>query len=101
MLNHIWLGLIVIAIAVALGRDISELSTNRFHNAEAVTMAVRPGDLNAIGPNHFAGKALLLRTTLASRYGQSEIAALKADTLSLPVDFVTSTASQSSATATI
>ena len=45
MLNHIWLGLIVIAIAVALGRDITELSTNRFQNDESVTVMVNPGAL--------------------------------------------------------
>jgi spore maturation protein SpmA len=101
MLNHIWLGLIVIAIAVALGRDITELSTNRFQNDESVTVMVNPGALAIAGPNHYSGKALLLRSTLASRYGRSEVASMKTDSLILPVDLVSASTGEGTATLTL
>ena len=36
MLNYVWLALIVIGILVALGSDMRDLSTNKFHNGEEI-----------------------------------------------------------------
>ncbi|MFI5252698.1 MAG: nucleoside recognition domain-containing protein [Bacteroidota bacterium] len=36
MLNYIWLSLIVIGIVVAIGTDISDLSSNKYHNGEQI-----------------------------------------------------------------
>ena len=95
MLNHIWLGLIAIAIVVALGRDITELSQDRFHNGESITLTGQPGDLAVTGPNHFSGKMILTKNAIKARYGASEAASMKSDTLKLPVDLVTSGSSMS------
>ncbi|MEO6939741.1 MAG: nucleoside recognition domain-containing protein [Candidatus Kapaibacterium sp.] len=90
MLNYIWLGLIVLAICVAVGRDVTELSEDRFQNGSALTLEARPGDIVIAGPNHFTGKVFLTRAALAKHYGASEIRDLKKDTLFFPVDILSS-----------
>jgi spore maturation protein A len=42
MLNYIWLALIVTGIGVALYGDIGDLSSNRYHNGEAVAVVITP-----------------------------------------------------------
>jgi len=40
MLNYIWLGLIVVGIVVAVGSDWNDLSTNKYHNGEELTVTL-------------------------------------------------------------
>ena len=40
MLNYIWLALIAIGILVAVGTDVNDLSTNRYHNGEETDVTV-------------------------------------------------------------
>ncbi|MFI5202377.1 MAG: hypothetical protein ACHQNE_08315, partial [Candidatus Kapaibacterium sp.] len=64
MLNYIWLGLIVIAIFVAVGRDVNEEATNRFRNNEEITLHVAPDATKVAGPNHYAGAAYITKVEL-------------------------------------
>jgi spore maturation protein SpmA len=99
MLNKIWLGLIVIAVVVALGRDITELANDRFRNNSPITLTAQKG-VTIAGPNHFAAKAIITKKSLTDLYGKHETDSLKLDTLAAPVDLVTTT-SKTSGTATI
>ncbi len=42
MLNYIWLGLVVAGILVAVGTDWHDLSVNKYHNGETLTMTIYP-----------------------------------------------------------
>jgi spore maturation protein SpmA len=84
MLNWIWLGLIVIAIAVATGRDVSEISSDRFRNGTAIPFAV-VSDKPA-SPEHYNADAIILRSFLQSFYDVSDVGLLGSDTLWLSVD---------------
>lgn len=69
MLNWIWLGLIVIAIAVAGGRDIAELSTNRFRNDQPITLH---GQLiNAPVPDKLSITGYITQSELSAHYGEA------------------------------
>jgi spore maturation protein SpmA len=84
MLNWIWLGLIVIAIAVATGRDISEISSDRFRNDSAIPLTIISDKPSS--PDHFSADAIILKSALQHFYDGSEISPLKTDTLHLSVD---------------
>ncbi len=99
MLNKIWLGLIVIAVVVALGRDITELANDRFRNDSPIMLTAEKG-LTIAGPNHYTAKAIITKRTLTDLYGKHETDSLKADTLLAPVDLVT-TSTKAIGTATI
>ncbi len=99
MLNKIWLGLIVIAVVVALGRDISELASDRFRNNSPIALTADKG-IAIAGPNHFTAKAIITKKSLSDLYGKRETDSLKTDTLLAPIDLVT-TSSKPSGTATI
>lgn len=101
MLNYIWLGLIVVAIFVAIGRDIDEESTNRFHNNQALTLETVPGSMKAAGPNHYTAMAFMTRAQIASFYGADDAKAMKSDTLAVAADIVQSQANKSQGTATL
>ncbi len=88
MLNYIWLGLIVIAILVATGRDIAEMSQDRFRNSQPLTMQVDPGSWQQTAPNKFTATAYTTRQNLTGFYGQKEAAKMKADTVRMPVSIV-------------
>ena len=88
MLNYIWLGLIGIAIVVALGRDISEESSNRFRNNEALTLHIEPGTMKAAGAREFTGTTYLTKAELAGFYGAKEAQSIKGDTVLFGVDLV-------------
>lgn len=88
MLNYIWLGLIVIAILVAAGRDIAEMSSDRFRNNRQLTMQVDPGSWQQTSPNKFSGTAYTTKQALASFYGTHEVKSLKADTVRVPVEVI-------------
>jgi spore maturation protein SpmA len=85
MLNWIWLGLIVIAIAVATGRDISELSQDRFRNDKALAFTVISS--KQISPDHYTGDAIILRSALNSFYDTNDVHGLHSDTLHLLIEY--------------
>jgi len=90
MLNYIWLGLIVVAIFVAIGRDVSEETGDRFRNNHPVALQIAPGSVKSAGPNHFAGTTYLTRSQLTAFYGVDEVKSVKGDTLSFASDLVQS-----------
>ncbi len=88
MLNYIWLGLIAIAIFVAVGRDVSEETSDRFRNNEPITLHTAPGAMKIAGPNHFAGTAFLTKSEIARFYGSDEAKSLKSDTVFFTADLL-------------
>jgi spore maturation protein A len=88
MLNYIWLGLIAIAIFVAVGRDISEESSNRFRNNETIPLQVLPGSMKIAGPNHYTGTAYLTKSEISHLYGASESKNVAGDTVLFTADLV-------------
>jgi spore maturation protein A len=101
MLNYIWLGLIAIAIFVAVGRDVSEESSNRFRNNEPIALHVAPGAMKIVGPNHYSGAAFLTKSEIARFYGADEASAIKGDTVFFAADLVQSQANAKSGAFTI
>ncbi len=101
MLNYIWLGLIVIAIFVAVGRDVNEEATNRFRNNEDVTLHVAPDALTVAGPNHYTGTAYLTQEDIARFYGASEAKTVTGDTVLFPTDIVLSQSNPNAGTLTL
>lgn len=101
MLNYIWLGLIVVAIFVAVGRDISEESSNRFRNNESVDLSVAPGAMKPVGPNHYSGAVFLTRAQIAQFYGTDEAKYVKGDTVSFTTDLLQSQSNASRGTLTL
>jgi len=101
MLNYIWLGLIVIAIFVAVGRDVSEETTDRFRNNEPITLHVAPGAMKIAGPNHFTGSVYITKSEIAQFYGADEARAIKGDTIFFAADFVQSQSNAKSGALTI
>lgn len=99
MLNYIWLFLIVVAIFVAVGRDVNEESSNRFRNNEPVTLHI--ASKTVAGPNHFTGAAYLTKSEIASFYGSTEAKSVSGDTVSFPYDFVASQTNAKSGTMTL
>ncbi len=90
MLNYIWLGLIAIAIVVAVGRDVSEETSDRFRNNEPIALHVAPGAMKIAGPNHFTGTAFLTKAEIARFYGADEAQPIKGDTVFFSADLVES-----------
>jgi spore maturation protein A len=82
MLNWIWLGLIVIAIVVAGGRDISELSSDRFRNDRP--FLIHAQSFEATGPDKFVAQAFTTKSEFATHYG--ETFKVYSDTLPLSVE---------------
>jgi spore maturation protein A len=101
MLNYIWLGLIAIAIFVALGRDISEESSNRFRNNETVPLQISAGGIKPAGPNHFTGISFLTRSQVARFYGADEAKTIKGDTVVFSTDIVQSQSNLRAGTLTL
>lgn len=88
MLNYIWLGLIVIAMLVAGGRDIAEMSNDRFRNDKALALQVDPGSWQQTAPNKFTASAYTTKQALTQFYGEKETAKMKSDTVRLPINIV-------------
>ena len=101
MLNYIWLGLIAIAIFVAVGRDISEESSDRFRNNEALPMQVLAGGMKPAGPNHFSGTSFLTKSQIAQFYGADEAKKIKGDTVTFAADLVQSQSNPRAGTLTL
>ena len=85
MLNKIWIGLILIAVVVAAGRDISELARNRFQNGRAIALTTTGATPSG---THVTGKAIITRSGIRAFYGAAESDSLKTDTMMFPFDFV-------------
>jgi spore maturation protein SpmA len=85
MLNWIWLGLIVIAVAVATGRDISELSQDRFRNEKAISFTVLSSKQTS--PDHYSSDVILLRSELKNFYDASDLSLLHSDTVHVTIDY--------------
>src|SRR3984885_15930129 len=81
MLNYIWLGLIVIAIFVAVGRDVSEETSDRFRNEQPVWLHVEAGTFKITDPNHYTGPTFLLKSEAAKFYGSDEMKNVIGDTI--------------------
>ena len=90
MLNYIWLSLIVIAIFVAVGRDVSEETSDRFRNNEPIALHVSPGAMKVAGPNHFSGTSYLTKSEIARFYDADEAKSMKGDTVFFSADVVQS-----------
>ena len=90
MLNYIWLGLIVIAILVATGRDIAEMSQDRFRNDRPIALTIDPGSWQQTSPNKFTASAYTTKQVLGSHYDPKEVTHLTADTVRFPVNIVAS-----------
>ncbi len=101
MLNYIWLALIAIAIFVAVGRDVSEESSNRFRNNEPIVLHTAPGAMKVAGPNHFSGTAFLTKSEIARFYGASEANSIKGDTVFFAADLLQSQSNAKSGALTI
>ena len=101
MLNYIWLGLIAIAIFVAVGRDVSEETSDRFRNNEPIALHVAPGAMKIAGPNHFSGTTFLTKSEIARFYGADEAKAINGDTVIFATDLLQSQTNAKSGALTI
>lgn len=86
MLNWIWMGLIAIAVFVATGRDIAELSNDRFRNGKELSF-------NVIGtkpssPGQELATLTISKDDLKRFYGDDEIRSITADTITLTAEIV-------------
>ncbi len=88
MLNWIWLGLIVIAIAVATGRDISELSQDRFRNGKGIPLQLTADILKETSPDHFTASVFITKRNLSGFYSPDELKELKRDTVFGTIDII-------------
>ena len=72
MLNYIWLSLIVLGIASALYIDLSDITSDKFHNDDPLTLTLEfpspvPGEVNAV----YEGVAVVSAKNYNSLYGTS------------------------------
>src|SRR5581483_5244611 len=101
MLNYIWLFLIVAAICVSVGRDVSEKTSGRFRNNEWVALHDAPGAMKVAGPNHFSGTSFLTKSEIARFYSADEAKAIKGDSVFFATDIVQSQADPRTGTLTL
>jgi len=80
------MGLIAIAVFVAVGRDIGELSNDRFRNGGQLTFTI--ADAKTTSPDHESLTVVTTKSELVRFYGEEEMKSVKADTLSLPIETV-------------
>ncbi len=88
MLNWIWLGLIVIAIAVATGRDISELSQDRFRNGKAIPFQLVQNGLKPTSPDHYTASVFTTKNNLLGFYSADELKDCKSDSILVSIDLI-------------
>jgi spore maturation protein SpmA len=72
LLNYIWLSLIVLGITCALYVDLSDITSDKFHNDDPLTLTLEfpspvPGDVNAV----YEGVAVVSAKNYNSLYGTS------------------------------
>ena len=101
MLNYIWLFLIASAICVAVGRDVSEETSDRFRNNQPLALSIAPGAMKQAGPNHFSGTVFLTKTQIAQFYGASEAKTMKGDTVAFAADLIQSQTNSNAGTLTL
>jgi spore maturation protein SpmA len=99
VLNYIWLFLIAVAIFVAVGRDVSEESSDRFRNNQP--MALHVSAMKLAGPNHFTGTIFILKSEAARFYGVSEVKNVTGDTIPFVSDLLQSQTSPRAGTLTL
>lgn len=83
------MGLIAIAVFVAVGRDIGELSNDRFRNGQQLAFAIV--DAKTTSPDHESLTIVTSKSELVGLYGEEEMKSVKADTLSLSLETVVKT----------
>lgn len=99
MLNYIWLFLIASAICVAVGRDVSEETSDRFRNNQPLVLHV--DSMKAAGPNHWVGSVHIPKSAIASFYGASEARSVTSDTITFAADYVKSGSTSDNGTLTL
>jgi spore maturation protein A len=80
MLNYIWLALITIGILVAVGTDISDLSSNKYHNGEEVAVTIillSPASGGFQTGMQYSCSVLISSAELNTRYGLAGISSIK------------------------
>lgn len=85
MLNWIWLGLVVIALAVATGRDVSELSSDRFRNGKAIPFSIVSAQ--SIDREHHTVDAYIASASLRSFYEADDTRSVKADSVNVHLEY--------------
>lgn len=88
MLNWIWLGLIVIALAVATGRDVSELSSDRFRNDKPIPLSIVSAQ--SIDRKQNTVDAFIPLSTLRSFYETGDAASVKTDSVRVLLEYKSS-----------
>ena len=86
MLNWIWFGLIVIAIAVATGRDISELTQDRFRNDQPIPFHISSTGVKLTSPDHYSASAFITRSDLARFYQAVDLIGFSGDSVLVSVE---------------
>ncbi len=81
MLNWIWAGLVVIAVAVAAGRDINEIATDRFRNDASLPCAVVT--TTKISPTETTINAVILTSYLRTFYHSDDVKNVTGDSVHL------------------
>jgi spore maturation protein A len=89
MLNWIWLGLIVIAIVVAGGRDIAEFSSDRFNNDKPLT--IHGQQIAATGPDKYVISGYITKSEFLRHYHAGETMIVDTLPVTFEVGNVTST----------
>jgi spore maturation protein A len=87
MLNYIWLSLIIIGIVVAVGTDIGDLSTNKYHNGEEISVTVTLAQAAQAGlqtGQHYPCTVLLTPSELNMRYGLTSSTLIKQNAELIP-----------------
>ncbi|HYM35161.1 MAG TPA: nucleoside recognition domain-containing protein [Steroidobacteraceae bacterium] len=91
MLNWIWVGLVVIALGVAIGRDVTELSNDRFRNGKAIPCSLVSG--RSIDQEHHTIDAFIRADALKTFYLADDTRSIKSDSLHIFFEYKTSGAS--------
>lgn len=71
MLNYIWLSLIVIGVGVAVWNDVHDLSANRYHNGQPVTVTIEYPDGTRPAPTSSPCTLIIAPADFNSAYGTS------------------------------
>lgn len=80
------MGLIAIALFVAAGRDIREISNDRFRNGQKLVFEVASSKITS--PEHETLSAFTTKSNLQSFYGKEEVQSLTSDTLQVSLESI-------------
>jgi spore maturation protein A len=87
MLNYIWLSLIIIGILIAVGTDISDFSSNKYHNGEEINITVSLATMEQGGfqtGQDYPCSILITPSELSARYGLTASTLLKQNAELIP-----------------